>query len=125
MIEVAPTPWTGSIVTIPADGLPGGNADVSWKATPIETTEASNVATTDVILVRIGSWSPTPIRTTIGSTVSSPVWGPTFTDRPPNGNAGADLGPSAPISVPTIPDAVVETGVDPVTPRFSGVCSAD
>ena len=97
------TPVAGTILTIPAEGLFGGSADVSWKITPIETTEASNDATMKVILVRIGSWSPTAIRTTIGSTVSSPVWGPTFTDRPPNGNAGTELGRLRPFRCPRSP----------------------
>jgi hypothetical protein len=35
------------------------------------------------------------------------------------------FGPSTPVSPPAIAITVVETGVDPVTPRFSGVCSAD
>ena len=40
--------------------------------------------------------------------------------REPSGNGN---GPTSQDAGPMIP--VVETGVDPVTPRFSGVCSAD
>ena len=43
---------------------------------------------------------------------------------PPNENAGTEMGRMRPSRCPRA-QPVVETGVDPVTPRFSGVCSAD
>ena len=53
-------------------------------------------------------WNCAPTTARSSRTASSPACGPT--SRPPEPESGA---------------LVVETGVDPVTPRFSGVCSAN